>query len=139
MKYSINFTGRNESKEWAHYKWHVMINGVSFDYKTGLGHATGKVNLFGKRLWTKPAIKTISLEKEWVHVPEIDQVLECLFSDSQAGSESFNDFCDNFGYSNDSLKALDTYRECMDINKKLRLALGNDFNSERQRIEAKSA
>ena len=47
-------------------------------------------------------------------------ILSCLYWDSLSGSESFNDFCDNYGYDNDSLKALDIYRNCMDTATKLR-------------------
>lgn len=47
--------------------------------------------------------------------PEIASLLHSLVLDSQAKHESFNDWCDNFGYNNDSLKALNTYQECCKI------------------------
>ena len=136
MQVKITFQGARDSKEWNHFAWLVNINGVDFEYRTGLGHATPKVNKFGDRAWHKPAIPTVSIENAWVHIPGIDGVLECLFSDARCGAESFDDFCDNCGYSNDSLKALDTYRACMESAKNLRKALGAAYETERARIES---
>ena len=50
---------------------------------------------------------------------ELD-ILACLYNDKQAGEYNFNDFCDNLGYNNDSIKDFDTYRACMDTAYKLR-------------------
>lgn len=52
--------------------------------------------------------------------PDHDSILECLYYDTLAGQDSFDEFCDNHGYSNDSLKALDVYRACMDNARKLK-------------------
>lgn len=137
MKTKIQFTHIDENSEWPHFAWKVEINGVFFDYKTGLGHKTNfRGREYGKT--NKKPENSVRLEDAqcWAHVPNIDDVLNCLFSDARAGAESFNEFCSNFGYSNDSLKALDTYRACMDSAKKLRLALGKDYETERARIEA---
>lgn len=56
----------------------------------------------------------------WKNAPSEADVLECLKLDVECGSMSFVDFCDNFGYSDDSLSALDIYRACQDTAKKLR-------------------
>lgn len=52
--------------------------------------------------------------------PTQASVLYCLFSDADCGSESFDDFCDNFGYNADSMKDFRTYQACMDTAKKIR-------------------
>jgi len=109
MKAEIKFMGKVESKDWPHFLWDVKINGVSFAYKTGLGHASA---------------------------PQIDYVLNCLFSDANAGAMSFDDFCADFDYSNDSLKALDIYRACAATIGQLKAALGKDYHTEKERIEA---
>lgn len=36
----------------------------------------------------------------------------CFVSDAVAGAGSFDDFCDEFGYNSDSIKALKTFRAC---------------------------
>jgi len=136
MKIKIIYQGKVTLGEWRHFKWSVEINGELFEYRTGLGHATRKVNRFGDRLWHKPSVETISTNDEWIHIPKIDDILHCLFMDAQSGSESFDDFCDNLGYSNDSLKALDMYRSCADSAKRLRKALANEYTVEHERIEA---
>jgi hypothetical protein len=51
---------------------------------------------------------------------DIDDILYSLILDSQAGNETFDDFCDNFGYDNDSIKANDIYRACQKNAKKVR-------------------
>jgi len=40
--------------------------------------------------------------------------------DAQAADSNFNDWCINFGYDNDSIKALNTYKQCCDIAVRLR-------------------
>jgi hypothetical protein len=52
--------------------------------------------------------------------PTIADVLHSLFTDASAADESFSDWCENLGYSNDSIKALNTYQACCDTAKHLR-------------------
>lgn len=40
--------------------------------------------------------------------------------DAEAGQKSIDEFCDDLGYDNDSIKALDVYRACMKTAQKLR-------------------
>ena len=138
MKTSVKFNHIDETAEWPHFSWRVLINDVAFEYKTGLGHRTDfrKARFGGfNNKSEKPGVRVESAQC-WAHIPEIDQVLHCLFMDAQCGSESFDEFCANYGYSDDSLKALDTYRDCIESGKKLRLALGKDYQTEKERIEA---
>ena len=46
--------------------------------------------------------------------------LHSLTLDADADGMSFRDWCDNFGYSDDSLNALDIYRECCKTAEQLR-------------------
>lgn len=144
MKTSIKYIGFVESKEWSHFAWVVEINGERFDYKTGIGHGTPKhgkgkgvkQTVYESEKPNKRPIGSVDAGEYWANTPKIDDILHCLFLDSQAGNESFDEFCDNSGYSNDSLKALDAYRACMDTAKRLRKALGVEYESEKARIEA---
>jgi len=111
MKFEVKHIRLNNDKKWPHNEWLVTVNGESFQCRTGLG------------------IK----EK-----PTQNMVLESLFLDASCGQESFNDFCDNLGYSNDSIKAFDNYRQCMENAKKLRKALGNEYNTIKESIENQS-
>jgi hypothetical protein len=62
--------------------------------------------------------------------PRAADVLCCLLSDADAIKESFNSWCDNFGYSNDSMKALKTYQACCDTGEKMRALLGGKVMEE---------
>ena len=113
MKHTIKLVGLIDDNNWKHYLWSVTINTVHFNYKTGIG-------------LVKPNGQP--------SVPKIDEVMYCLVNDIEFGAMSFDDFCDNCGYSNDSLNALNIYRECSENEKKLRKALGKEYNEEVNRI-----
>lgn len=55
------------------------------------------------------------------------QAFECFVSDSIAGLESFEDFCDNFGYDNDSRAAERIYKECVKSSNKAKLVIDSDL------------
>ena len=62
--------------------------------------------------------------------PKKADVLYCLFSDAELGSYSFNDFCDYLGLSNDSFKAFDSYKACMETAENLRRCFTSEtYNS----------
>jgi hypothetical protein len=139
--YDILFRGYVK-EEWEHYRWLVTIGKEKFTYKTGIGHAVKqeKCDKFGNFLAynRRPKDKQTILDsgtKAFVFRPDIDHILDCLFSDAELGKTSFNDFCSDLGYSNDSIKAFDTYRACMDIGIKLRAGLGSSYQEEYARIQ----
>ena len=50
---------------------------------------------------------------------ELLEALLCILSDAYSAIDSdFDGFCDNYGYNNDSITALDTYKECQKISVK---------------------
>ena len=88
--------GDDNSKYNHHYRFMVRI---SYD---------GKCRCFS--YWTS--------YNDWrnakVNLDESDykNALNCILSDSYAAQGSFKDFCSEFGYSDDSIKALKIYKEC---------------------------
>ena len=52
--------------------------------------------------------------------PKIADVLCSLFSDAAAADQNFSDWCADFGYSDDSIKALNIYKGCTDVAHQLR-------------------
>jgi len=54
-------------------------------------------------------------------------VVSSLLMDAQAGEESFEDFCGNFGYDVDSRKAERIYHACQRAGRKVRRVFGDDF------------
>lgn len=75
--------------------------------------------------------------KSWIHTHKkfresaLDNApfdaFNCFVSDALSGSETFEDFCDNFGYDNDSRKAEKIYFACQDQLKKLRQVYYHDI------------
>lgn len=91
-----------DSKKWQDTadKWNITINSECFEYYTGTGHRKGN----------RPV------------KPQLSSVLSSLVLDSEACSMSFNDWADNFGYDNDSIKARKTYEACQENSDKLNKA-----------------
>ncbi len=67
--------------------------------------------------------ENIMMCKYKITPPALKDVVYSLVSDSDAVNYSFDDWCDNFGYSTDSRKALKTWHACTDNYRKLK-ALG---------------
>lgn len=61
--------------------------------------------------------------------PDLHGVLYSLLSDAAAGTETFPDFCANYGYDEDSRKALEIYLKCQTIGADLRRVLGTDYTA----------
>ncbi len=52
--------------------------------------------------------------------PTVESVLRSLASDAIASDYNFTDWCQYFGYSDDSIKALNTYKQCLEISTALK-------------------
>ena len=63
------------------------------------------------------------------HDPDVDGVLDCLLSDSQAGGQTFEEFCGDFGYDPDSRKAEATHKACVKVLENMQRLLGDDFET----------
>ena len=113
-------------------KYIVLIEGQDFEYSGGIGHRIEfdrfKKEAFQKLMNKNPKKDKSNLllyidELKKVSKPKplnIDDVLYSLILDSQAGTESFYDFCDNYGYDNDSMKANEIYIACQKNSKKVK-------------------
>lgn len=77
---------------------------------------------FGRRLtvdfYSGSAVRDVNAEA----------VLSSLCLDTTAGDDSFEEFCANFGYDTDSRSALETYKACARMGRKVRAFLGDHFN-----------
>lgn len=119
-----------------HDKYIVIIEGQDFEYSCGIGHRI-KNNIdrgeFSKLMNRNPKKDKASLylyidQLKQCSKPKplnIDDILYSLLLDSQAGAESFDDFCDNFGYDNDSIKANEIYKDCQKNAKKVKTFISN--------------
>lgn len=110
----------NMDTKGIYYK--IVIGTESFEYSTGLGWYVEEWNKKTGKRNSKPANSKYTangFNGGWIELPTESDILECLYSDSEAGKMSFNEFCSEFGYDNDSIKALDTYRACMATTEKI--------------------
>ncbi len=67
--------------------------------------------------------------------PKLETVLECLILDASAGLETFETFCDDMGYDEDSRKAYRIWEACRNTESKLRRLLGDRAMEEAYNIE----
>jgi hypothetical protein len=129
-----------EGKPWECDQWRVtfrreghiaasVLREFSTDYFTGLGHRVypkGWWPHFDKTL-TRNTLAWHEQEKRKKPVaPDAAGVLHSLCMDAQAANESFSDWCDNYGYSSDSITALNTYQACEKIGREMRAFFGSD-------------
>lgn len=159
LNVNILLVGHRE-KPWECIKFIVTINGEDFDYHIGMGHAKcivegvndgtyispTKIKKFKADGYTLPVdvptkkVNIVGGEKIFqirhlVMPPKIEEVLNCLFLDSCAIDYSFEDWANEFGYSYDSIKAKETYEECIKNYRKLKKALGPKFDEVKNTIE----
>ena len=96
-------------------QWELVVDAVAFPYFTGLGHR--KPRALGREdrreceallRSAKPDPKDIRVYTKEV-TPKLDDILYCLVADASAVRMTFADWCSDFGYSDDSIKALETY------------------------------
>jgi len=101
-------------------QWRVTISSKaglhSFDYFTGLGLRIRTYYGYGRK-WDAMRKKHYDDKPK---KPKVADVLHSLIMDASAADENFDDWCDNFGLSSDSIKALNTYKACLDTARALR-------------------
>lgn len=104
-------------REWPHYAWRVTIKrgdrSYATDYKCGTAHSRPGPYNHGR-----------------VGVPPtVADVMACLMSDARVGSQTFDEYCSDFGLDNDSRKALDTHLACQRVLTGMRTLLGEHFDA----------
>lgn len=109
--------------DWKCDQWRVELSNKmgmwSTDYFTGLG------------LRSKPrASWDVAKPKK----PTVADVLHSLFMDASAADYKFSDWCDEYGYSDDSIKALNMYKACLDTATALRKYFSPDQRAAIQSI-----
>ena len=115
----IRITYAGESTPWGDRlsdQWNVTISSAAGHYSTNYYTGTGL------RKQGKPVRPTNA------------DVLHSLFMDASASDFNFSDWCDEYGYSDDSLKALNTYKACLDIARALRKHLSPEQRAQIQEI-----
>lgn len=109
-----------DGTQWEHFLWNVTVsykNGFwSFPYRCGMGHVEKKPGALP--MPNPPYKKGTIAYQSWVdrnmqpRKPKISDVLHSVLLDCDAANMSFNDWCADYGYDNDSMKAFKTYQTC---------------------------
>lgn len=106
---TITYLGVTKRNEWDCFMFNVFVgNGTgqfTTPYYTGMGHINKRLSGHGKKVPNRPKIKDI---------------MYSLLLDASATNDNFNDWCSNYGYSTDSIAALNMYKSCLDTSENLR-------------------
>lgn len=93
-------------------------------YHTGIDHREltqmGKVELHRAGKSSQRHIDSIKAKYSKPVKPEAASVLYSLLLDAQGAEQNFLDWCSEFGYDSDSMKAHGTYTACCEILQKVR-------------------
>lgn len=107
-----------DGKPWPCFEWRVTFSSKSghwsIPYYCGLAHVK------------KSKFPGSGYGKEFPKAPTVDDVLHSLILDASASDYNLQDWCAEYGYSDDSIRALNTYRQCLEIATNLRKYLGAD-------------
>lgn len=141
IKFSAAYRGVVTRDGWESDHWHVDISrdtrSTYLEFYTGLGNRQApkrgpfafevdRGNPREVHAWRQKHAKPVP--------PTAASVLYCMLSDAQAGQGTFRDFCSDFGYSDDSIKALNTYTACQDMEHKLRAVFMSEHREELARL-----
>jgi hypothetical protein len=102
--FGFTFSKENvDADGWAHNEWFISLEYESrfavFFYYTGLAIAE----------------------------PTFNDVIYSLRSDTYSGDMLFKEWCGEYGYDDDSIKALDVYDKCRANYRKLKDLFGDDY------------
>lgn len=128
-----SLVGQTTRDGWPCFEWRIEVSSKAgswtFPFFCGLAHVERRK---GVRDPVPPCRKGSVAYAEWEkrafkpRRPSNEDILHSLILDSSAESLNFSDWCDELGMSDDSIKALNTYRECLEIGRALRKHLGRD-------------
>lgn len=110
-----------ECDAWRITFTHKMRRNVdqTFDFYTGLGHRKAPSIPYYMKHEHPSRIKQWKEQNGKPVKSSAASVLYSLVMDASANDQSFNDWCSNFGYDTDSMKAFNTYQACCNISKQL--------------------
>jgi hypothetical protein len=131
--------------EWPHDVWSVTLHHGdkthTTEFKCGIGHRKlpagfPKKDIRGggrgseyyvERLGWLDDVKAAEAALTKPVAPTTADVLACLLSDASNASETFEEWCSNFGYSDDSMKVMEIYRACQKTRSALQRFLGQEL------------
>ena len=122
---TITAIGADNEGDWEFDAWHVKFSNKygswSTTYKTGIGHRKFPKGFVPDKTLNPRCIAFAQQESCKITVmPSIADVMHSLIFDASAADDNFHDWCANYGYSEDSIKAMNMYKECLETATALR-------------------
>lgn len=142
--YEVNLIAEMLHEDWKHDRFYAVFKTQKavegFEFSTGIGHrvTSNSKNTYSNSLTSKQVRELKELrelsgpnvqakhvvnrerKQEWIVCPTAASVLYSLVLDSEASGVSFSDWCESFGYDDDSISSLNTYQACCEIAKRMR-------------------
>ena len=121
VSFSARLIGETKRDDWVCDEWRVTIGSFETEYFTGTGlremkkgaiPTTARKGCIAYAEWEKQNLIAVA--------PCAADVIYALLSDAEACDMAFSTWCETFGYSKVSIKALNTYRACEEISRSLR-------------------
>lgn len=108
----VTYAGETTKDGWKRDRWNVAI--------------ASKAGYWSTDYFTVIGLRRNGNPKN----PKVADVLYALINDASASDYNFSDWCEEYGYSDDSLKALNLYKQCLETASALRKHLGRDTVSQ---------
>jgi hypothetical protein len=129
----IAYHPTSPEKDWPHFEWLVTLERDDIKVRVPFRQGVGRVKPLPR---TYRQDRSDSVRKElWLHevkariVPSAAAVVSTLIASSSGSDQTFHDWCGDFGYSEDSRKALETYLACQVELANLRRLLGRHLSA----------
>jgi len=130
VRFSVSLAQRDHVNDdgWKSDAWNVRLQSGKLDmntmFYTGTGHRAKPEGYVASRIKREYG-KLAERSREWIAAckpvaPSAASVLFSLLSEGEAVDQSFVDWCAEFGYDEDSRKALRTYEACCESGVRLR-------------------
>ena len=139
VKYSAAYNGETDWGGRTADKFSVAFTrnklNTTFDFHQGIGHREERKNNYYRltkysaafrKLINQQVMYPIVSGAVYVFVPTSAVVLYCLLLDAERGQYTFHEFCQHYGFDEDSRKALDTYLVCQNTSMKLNTIFKHD-------------
>lgn len=149
VTFAAVLTGSGKRDDWECDSWSVsftrypkgVVNGsnitLTTDYHTGIGHRQSRQPMPAdiKRLG-KNILARVDWERMWLKpvTPQAASVLYSVLSDASGAEQNFLDWCSDFGYDSDSMKAHKVYTACCELLQKVRSFFTNEERAAMQEL-----
>lgn len=124
ITHTCTFVRATKRDEWECDQWEFKITAGNkterFDYYTGTAYRSPIVQPQFGPMPRRGTLAYAALERERKPIaPPVAGLLYSLILDAQASGQTFNSWCDGFGYDSDSRKVHKTYEACLETAEKL--------------------